>query len=94
MDTNGIPRVRDLADNMGVTTGYVSRLWNQDEKDISLEAIEKVCKGLGIDPIEIDLYVEKMLPFLARRATSLTIFGRDLLREQGAQRKAKSRKTA
>lgn len=87
-------RLQDVAEAMGVSTGYVSRVWNDPEEDISLAAIEKICAGIGIDPTDIDLYVEKMLPFLARESTSLTNLGRDLLKAQRANRKVKPRKTA
>lgn len=87
-------RLQDVAERMGVTTGYVSRVWNEDEEKISLAAIEKICEGVGIDPVDIDLYVEKMLPYLAREADGIRQLGRDMLHAQRGFRKGKVKKTA
>lgn len=76
-------RLRDVATKMGVTLGYVSRVWGDEDEKISLASIEKFCEALNIDPVTIDLYVEKMLPYLARESDSLRDAGRRILERKG-----------
>lgn len=90
LDERGM-QLQQLADRIGVTTGYVSRIWNYDEDDISLSAMEKICDGLGIKPSRIDLYVEKMLPYLARDNDALRDTGRWMLERNGERKSAASK---
>lgn len=82
-------RLKDLANEMETTLGYVSRVWGEDEDKISLTTVEKFCDALDVDPVTIDLYVEKMLPTLAREHTSLTSIGRDVLMASRGKRRGK-----
>lgn len=85
-------QLNEVAARMGTTLGYASRVWNDPEDKISLAVIEKFADAIGIDPIEIDLYVEKKLPELAREAPSLTSLGRDLLMAERRTRRGKTLK--
>lgn len=70
---------QDLAEELGVTPGALSHLLGR-EMAVTKEKIEAVARALEIQPWEIDLYVVKMLPDLARNAPALIDIGRSLLK--------------